>query len=244
MTSRGVVDVVFCLDVSGSMKPCIEAVKTHVVSFVEALASDGQRAWDVRLDFVAYRAGQDRVWLRSARSADLVAGLYRDQASDLFVGQVEDFRRALALLDAEGDEASLIALDCSLDFPWRPRRTCHRVVILLTDEPLEGGCAVSKQTAAIPALIGKIQSLGVMLFMVAPQSPAFEAISAVDKSEYHVVEATGDGLTTVDFAEVLSYIGKSVSKSQGAGAGMEASVARGLFGQQAWRALSGGWFLM
>ena len=55
MTStKGVADVVFCLDASDSMKPCIDGVRTHIGSFLDGLKSDQQRARDVRFDFVAH----------------------------------------------------------------------------------------------------------------------------------------------------------------------------------------------
>ena len=37
MSTKGTADVVFCLDASGSMGPCIEGVKSHIASFVDGL---------------------------------------------------------------------------------------------------------------------------------------------------------------------------------------------------------------
>ena len=52
-----------------------------------------------------------------------------------------------------------------------------------------------------------------MLFIVAPQSLAFQELSAVERSEYTVVES-GDGLASANLGDVLGFIGKSVSKSR------------------------------
>jgi hypothetical protein len=239
MTTRGVVDVVFCLDASSSMTPCIEGVKAHITHFVQGLQSTPNTKWDVRLDFVAHQtqseAGTDRrfYYHRSALVGELWQTLYRGEPGQLFLADLEQFRRGLTDVRAAGDESPFVALDICLDFPWRPASACHRVVIMLTDEPFETGLDQERHRALLPALIRKIQDLRVMLYIVAPQSHAYSELSAVDRSEYHIADDAGNGLATVDFSQVLSYIGKSVSKAHLQGG--EAVVQRGLFGQPTWR---------
>ena len=38
MSTKGTADVIFCLDASGSMGPCIEGVKSHIAGFAEKLS--------------------------------------------------------------------------------------------------------------------------------------------------------------------------------------------------------------
>jgi hypothetical protein len=229
------------------MEPCIEAVKSHVANFVASLATPRQQQWDVRLDFVAHRAGGStssgtRVWHRSAKSEDLIASLYGAQSGALFLSSIDEFKAAVSQISASGNESNLIALDCCLDFPWRPASSCHRVVILLSDEPVEGGCAVDLQLQAVPRLLAKLQDLRVMLFIVAPDSQGFMQLSGAQRSEYTVVDS-GDGLASANLGEVLSFIGKSVSKSQGQG-GQAPPADRALFGQTNWTRSAGGWYAL
>jgi hypothetical protein len=233
MSTRGVADVVFCLDASASMEPCIEGVKAHIGDFVEGLGTSSQVRWDLRLDFVAHSAGERLFQARTAFEADAVAALYGAPQPRLFTPDVRAFRDALSTVRAEGNEASLVALDCCLDFPWRPAAGCHRVVVLMTDEPFEGGTMLAEQEAKLDALVDKLQRLRVILHLVGPPSEVFDRLAAAPRSEYQAVEAGGTGLANVDFKEVLSAIGKSVSAS--ALQAGSASAPRGLFGQAAWR---------
>jgi hypothetical protein len=243
MSTKGIADVIFCLDASGSMQPCIESVKRHIVDFVAGLTSNGQQKWDLRLDFVAHQAGvsanrgvpfnNSSVFLD-----DCWDGLYlnlRQEGMRFFTENQAEFQMGLDRISCQGDEAMLLALDFCLDFPWRPAKNCHRVVIMLTDEPCETGFNVSGQQAKIVELIQKIQGLRVMLFLVAPDSPIYQELAQADKSEYEVIDDAqmGGGLAGVDFRKVLEYIGKSVSVSTNQGS-PTAEVMRGVFGQSSW----------
>lgn len=239
MSTRGVADIVFCLDSSRSMRPCFDEVRQHLGDFVAGLQSKGQVTWDLRLDFVAHSAGSAQGGtlhnLRSLYHPVVVKALYGGTQGKgrFFTTDAAEFSGALAKVEVGGDEASLVALDCCLDFPWRDAATCHRVVIFMTDERCEGGVAVPEMREKVPALQKKIQALRVMLYMVAPDSKMYSELSAVDRSEYEVVNEQGNGLADVNFAEVLSYIGKSVSVSQ-LQAGAAPAVERGIFGQAGW----------
>jgi hypothetical protein len=239
MTTRGCADVVFCLDASKSMKPCFDGVRQHLSAFLSGLKSRGQTAWDLRVDFVAYSTGTAEgggVLLRhsSMFHEDLRGALYGGdaQSARFFTTDLDLFGEKIGSIHCEGDEASMVALDFALDFPWRPASKCHRIVILMTDEKFETGKVIEDQRAAIPQLVEKIQKLRVMLFLVAPLSRGFEELTKVEKSEYEAVDIKEKGLGDLDFKRVLESIGKSVSSSQ---QGNEAAgVKRGLFGQSEW----------
>ncbi|MBN2584530.1 MAG: VWA domain-containing protein, partial [Planctomycetes bacterium] len=178
MSTRRVADVIFCLDASASMQPCIQAVRRHIGDFVRGLHSDPQSTWDVRLDFVAHSASEDAdatvFRQRSLHNESVVGALYAgSQSARFFTTDVEQFSRGLNDVEVSGNEAPLVALDTCLDFPWRDAAECHRVVILMTDEPLESGVLVNDQLQMLPAVIDKIQKLRVMLFIVAPPSDGF-----------------------------------------------------------------------
>ena len=236
MTSRGVADFVFCLDASASMAPCFDAVRTHLVSLIEGLGPASQVHWDIRFDFVAYSAselnGQHIFIHRSVFNEDLRTALYLTQSGRLFTTDVELLREQLGRVRVSGDEASLVALDFALDMPWRDAAGCHRAVILMTDEPFERGIFQAEQRARLSDLITKIQTLRVMLYMVTPESETFSKLAEVDRCEHVIVDSQGDGLSRVDYRELLSYVGKSVSVSS-----LQATPGRGqraLFGQDRW----------
>lgn len=240
MAGRGCADVVFCLDTSASMRPCFDAVRQHLLDFLNGLRASGQMAWNLRFDFVAHRASSSGTGTHfqhsSLRYSELWDGLYgkgRQSSELLFTTDAEEFKVGITSLKAKGDEANFVALDFCLDMPWRESLDCHRVVIQLTDEPLETGLLVHEQEEKIPALIEKIQNLGVLLFLVGPESKAFDAIAQADRSEYEAVASSGDGLSRVDFARVLEHVGKSVSVSR-LQKPRPTSVHRGLFGQENW----------
>lgn len=241
-STKGVVDVVFCLDASGSMAPCIDGVRRNVGAFLDGLAGDANRKLDCRIDYLAHSCSEDGEVFRvqSLRTSDtaLLSALYgpNGKPDSYFTRDAAEVRRGLEAVTTFGDEAMLVALDMCLDFPWRARGQCHRVVVMLTDEPLEDNADAGRQKQTLGPLIDKIHALGVMLFLVAPKSPGFEELAEADKSQFQQVGQTHDGLGSLDFARVLSHIGKSVSVSvpglQGSG---DRPVKRALFGQDAWQ---------
>lgn len=246
MAGRQTADVVFCIDASGSMAPCFRALKDNIRSFVKGLESGGQYNWDLRLDFLAYNAGIGSgagvFGFRSLKQRDLgvLHSLYdqggKDQSAEtlFFTSDIGEFCKALDDVEVEGDEATFIALDTALDFPWRPVSKCHRVLVVLTDEALETGVFVEKQTKKLPELIDKIHTLKVELFLVGPESDAFSDLSAADRSEYVILDNDHDGLKNADFSKVLESIGKSVSAAFPPGQFTPPEVQRALFNQHAW----------
>ncbi len=239
-STKGVVDVVFCLDASGSMAPCIDGVRRNINAFLGGLAGDENRKIDCRIDFLAHSCSEafDAFRCESLRCRDLdfLAALYGANAKreQFFTTDVGDIRRGLERVEPYGDEAVLVALDMCLDFPWRPRGVCHRVVAMLTDEPFEENAGARDQKGMIGTIIEKIHALGVMLFLVGPKSAGFDELSEADKSQFQQVGQTHDGLGSLDFGRVLSHIGKSVSVAS-LGAETERPVKRALFGQDRWQ---------
>lgn len=161
MSTKGVADVVFVIDASNSMSPCIDAVRKHIGSFVEGITSNPQVTWDWRMDFLAHQTGQgdsgSLVFLMQSvfyeDGMSLVTNLYHSsrQGARFFIKSQTEFINALGRIRVKGDETPLIALDTALDYPWRPSQSCHRVVIFLTDEPFETGTGLDWQREQIRA---------------------------------------------------------------------------------------------
>jgi hypothetical protein len=238
-STKGIVDVVFCLDASGSMAPCIDGVRRNINVFLDGLAGDANRPVDCRIDFLAHSCDETGTVVRSTSlrrsGADLVKSLYGQSADPnaFFTTDPREIRSGLEAVNVYGDEAMLLALDLCLDYPWRKREGCHRVVVLLTDEPMESNADSAGQKKMIGAVIDKIHALGVMLFLVGPASAGFNELAEADKSQYQQTAQSLDGLVSLDFGRVFAHIGKSVSVSSVQGP-REKPVKRALFGQDTW----------
>lgn len=237
-TTKGVVDVVFCLDASGSMAPCIHGIRRNVRSFLDGLSGPNVRV-DCRFEMLAHSCdesnGTFRLQSLRLENLNLVHALYGGNrpAADFWTADPGVLQTALDGVQVYGDEAVVVALDIALDYPWRPRAGCHRVVVLLTDEPMESNAHAQEQRQKVSAVIDKIHALGAVLFLVGPPSPGLSELAEADKSQYQKVAQTQDGLGSLDFAKVLAHIGKSVSVSALQG-GAEKPTQRALFDQDRW----------
>lgn len=218
MAGRNCADIVFCIDASGSMKPCIDGVRDNIEKLLEGLQADVQTTWDVRFDFLAFHDSKDGVhWYRSVAlpACPLIDAIYKkENQRALFTKDLAAFKAGLKAIEVEGEEEQLLALDIAMDFPWRPSDSCHRVVVLLTDESVETGVAVEEQKAKIETLVSKIMDKRIKLFVIAPESDGFYRLSKADRCEYDDSGAEREGLRNVDFSKMMTAIGKSVSMSQ------------------------------
>lgn len=228
MAGRETADIVFCMDASGSMQPTFKGVREHVLELLESLKADCQRDWDVRFDFLAYNTamncnGKDGMKFHTVgcRGISVLDGLYRSPrdanggaTSGFFTRDVNAFRAALGRVKCEGDEMTAVALDMAADFPFRDAATCHRVIILLTDEKMEDGLNTGKAETKLMDLARKMQDRRIALYMITPQSDMYDTLSQIDKCEWTVVDSNSDGLRSVDFSKLMQSIGKSVSVSQ------------------------------
>lgn len=242
MPGRNCADIVFCIDASGSMEPCLKAVCENIGKLLEGLNSDGQTTWDVRFDFLTFQETANSS--HSYRSVNhycvpLVTAIYKEHDdSKFFTRDLEQFKSSLADVTPRGEEMHLSALDIAMDFPWRSSNDAHRVVVLLSDEPVETGIDVGEQVAKIDKLIEKVMAKRIKLFIIAPESDAFYRLASADRCEYSDLESQQDGLQSVDFSKMLSTIGKSVSVSQSYEGGKTEPMP--LFNQNTWSRVTDG----
>ena len=166
---KGVVDLVFVIDATGSMAPCIDAVKRNIQGFMATIGTSGEganansggRVIDWRVRVVGYRdAVCDEEWL----------------IQNPFVRTTEEVHKQLDALHAEGggDEpeslleaiyavATLAESDRgAVEDPmrWRHRRQAARIVVVLTDASFhpemtggvaDGGAVTDVQNAVLNA---------------------------------------------------------------------------------------------
>lgn len=194
--AKGVADVVFVVDVSGSMSPVIEAVKSHINTFVESIRTNSQSPIDLRLGLVAHEtSGGDR----------------RGVTAYPFTNDVPQFQGNLASCDRDsaGDEFGLPALDRALDFDWRP--VSRRFVISFTDEPVAGGSDVEFQLSKLQQLTEKFVALRVSGYVIGPDCPHYDNVCAGPRMVRMKVGQAE--LATYDFGSFLQSLGKTVSST-------------------------------
>jgi hypothetical protein len=231
--TKGVADIVFLIDVTGSMAPCIDALRRNIEAFVDSLsrgdANNAAPVKDWRGKVVGYRdieASQseglpwfvDNPFVRDA-------GALKAQLAALQAAGGGD--EPESLLDALYNVASMEAIPkgSQSEDPskWRYRSDAARVVIVFTD-------ASFKETMNIPeARGGSLQDVAnvvmanrIVLSLFAPNFEGYDRLSQIDKSEWEVVEFEGlspqealEKFTSdpVNFRNTLKQLAASVSRS-------------------------------
>lgn len=231
--TKGVADIVFVIDVSGSMTTCIDALRRNIEIFVESLsqgdANTAAPVRDWRGKVVGYRdfeASQveglpwivDNPFVRD--TAALKAQLGTLQAAG---GGDEPESLLDALFTVASMESSPKGSQTMEPGKWRYRSDAARVVIVFTD-------ASFKETMSIPeAKGGSLQDVAnvimanrIILSLFAPQFEGYDRLSQIDKSEWEVVEFEGlnpqealQKFTSdpANFRTTLKQLAASVSRS-------------------------------
>jgi len=221
----GVVDFVFLVDATGSMAPCMDALKTNVGIFIDELEGPQSSVRNWRGKVIAFRDvpadGKDW-WHEEPFVSD--SEMLRDQLGRLEAHGGGD--EPESLLDAlhrvarsESSERGAQTLD---PYKWRYRSDAARVVIVFTDATYHpvmsypegaGGTVADVQNAV---MTGRI-----ILIMYAPNHPCYEELAKIDKAEWEAIPADPDyvqGLVKytgdkTNFQKALLALAKSVSMS-------------------------------
>lgn len=241
MAGRETADIVFCIDVSGSMEPTIDGVKSHVKELVKSLESDLQQKWDVRFDFLAYSMSDGfRIETMNYKGRDVLDAVYKNpeeadlqSEGGLFTRDIEKFCGALDRVECYGDESTIPAVDIAADFPFRDSSSCHRVIVLLTDEAVRTGMYSADSEERVLDLAQKLQDKRIALYMTTPDCPVYDKLSQADKCEWNV--DSSNGLGGVNFMKLMQSIGKSISVSQTSASGEKRDRPRPLFNESKWR---------
>ncbi|WP_128565627.1 vWA domain-containing protein [Methylobacterium crusticola] len=231
--TKGVADIVFLIDISGSMSPCIDALRHNVEVFVESLsrgdANNAAPVKDWRAKVVGYRdfetAGSEGIpWIIDHSFVRDASNLKAQLATLQAAGGGDEPE---SLLDALYKVAAMEAVPKGSQSvepgKWRYRSDAARVVIVFTD-------ASFKETMSIPeAKGGSLQDVAnivmanrIILSLFAPNFEGYDRLSQIDKSEWEVVEFEGlspqealQKFTSdpVNFRTTLKQLAASVSRS-------------------------------
>ncbi|MDQ6658227.1 MAG: VWA domain-containing protein [Actinomycetota bacterium] len=216
------VDIVFCIDVTGSMTPIIDAVKTNALRFYEDvqtnLTAKGKNVNALRVRVIAFRD------FTSEASTAL-------QESSFFPLPDEQtaFAAFVSGLVAEGGgdaaESGLEALSLAINSPWTSHGDRRRqVIVVWTDAPAHPlnfaelppdlASSVPSNFSALTDLWedpqGPVGTSSKRLILFAPDGPGWSDISANWENVVHHPSQAGSGLSEIDYGTIVDSIGNSV----------------------------------
>jgi hypothetical protein len=216
------VDIVFCIDVTGSMTPIIDQVKNNALRFYDDvqknLTEKGKNVDQLRVRVLAFRDFK----------ADGAAAL---QESPFYTLPAEragfsDFVNGL-IAEGGGDapESGLEAVALAMTSSWTTTGDRRRqVIVVWTDQPaqsLDASVLPPDLSSRVPADFsaltdlweneqGPMGSSSKRLILFAPDGPGWSDISGVWENVVHHPSQAGGGLSDVDYGTIVDSIGNSV----------------------------------
>jgi hypothetical protein len=221
------VDIVFCIDATGSMRPVIDAVKDNVRSFHDllssAMAEKSKSISQLRVRVVAFRDFADN-------PDDAL------QFTDFFTlpAQREEFETFVSGLRADGGgdepESALEALAVAIDSAWERGLDRRRhVIVVFTDAPAHplGDAFVRREATypqAAPASINELferwgyqssqepsmENAAKRLLLFAPDTTPWNRIAADWDNTIFLPSRAGDGLEDHEMGEIIDAIANSI----------------------------------
>jgi hypothetical protein len=231
--TKGVADVVFLIDVSGSMAPIIDALRKNIEAFVDSLSSGDANnvapVRDWRGKVVGYRdieaaAAEGLEWLedhpfvRDAGALKAQLAALRAQGGGDEPESLLDALYTIATMEASAKGAQ--AEDAN---KWRYRSEAARVVVVFTDASFKETMSIQAvKGGALQDVANVVMANRIILSLFAPNFEGYDRLSQIDKSEWEVVDY--EGLTpqealqkfTADpanFRTTLKQLAASVSRS-------------------------------
>ena len=220
---RGVVDVIFLIDATGSMGKCIEAGKNNIRSFFKTMTSDegnGSPVKDWRAKIVGFRDfvddGPERWLIDNPFTRDVqtleeqLAAIKADSGGDI----PESLLDALYKLITVGETGPQEEPDA---FRWRPKRAAARVIVIFTDAPYKTPMSIPEAAGLdVEAIFNEIEQKRIILSIFAPDDECYYTLSEAPRSEY--MKAQGQSLDSLTsdpaaFAKLMKQLAKSVSQS-------------------------------
>jgi von Willebrand factor type A domain len=231
--TKGVADIVFVVDISGSMSTCIDALRKNIEAFIDSLsqgdANNAAPVRDWRGKVVGYRdieaaEAEGLPWIVDNPFVRDASALKAQLATLQAAGGGDEPESLLdALYKVASMEASPKGSQTEDPGKWRYRSDAARVVVVFTD-------ASFKETMNIPeAKGGSLQDVAnlvmanrIILSLFAPNFEGYDRLSQIDKSEWEVVEFEGlspqealQKFTSdpANFRTTLKQLAASVSRS-------------------------------
>lgn len=218
------VDLVFCIDATGSMGNVIEMVKNNALHFysdvTKAMAEKNKTIDKLRVRIVAFRD-----YIADGDDAMLVTDFFN------LPEQTEDFERCVHSIEAFGGgddpEDGLEALGYAIKSDWSTEGVKKRQVIVVWTDAQTHNIGYGKSAGNYPngmaasfdeltSWWGDRQNNGFInqnakrLLLFAPDGPAWSTISDVWDNVIHFPSNAGKGLEEFDYSEILASITNSI----------------------------------
>lgn len=218
------VDMVFCIDSTGSMGGVIDMVKKNALTFYSdvtaAMAKKNKTIDQLRVRVVAFRD-----YIADGDEAMLTTNFFNLPA------QADDFEKCVKSIVADGGgddpEDGLEALGYAIKSDWNQEGMKKRqVIVVWTDAPtheLGYGKSVSNYPAhmakdfnELTAWWGDKQNKGFInqnakrLLLFAPNGPHWSTISNTWDNVIHFTSVAGKGLGEYDYSQILDAISNTI----------------------------------
>jgi hypothetical protein len=224
---KGIADIVFLLDATGSMGPCINAVKHNIKTFVTTMTTPNPNGGAVVKEWRAKVVGY-----RDLDYTDFPA--YIDNN---FVSTVSELEAQLDALSADGGgdepETLLESLYRLANMPstkpdeplqpdaWRSVGASRRFVVVFTDAPFKEPLR-DPRGASIDDVILNLMTSKIVLHIFAPKKfERFNTLAEVDKAQWYAIpvqegKAPQDALAeyTSDptkFSKIIEQLAKTIT---------------------------------
>jgi hypothetical protein len=226
---KGIPDIVFLLDATGSMKECIQAVTQNIATFVDTLATPdangGVMIKDWRIRVIGYRDhnADGSQWL----------------VDNPFTADIDEVKAQLSALEAMGGgdepESLFDAMYMLTQWPsaekgepaqptgWRHRHDAARVVVAFTDASSKPSFQASDgSTGSVDDLIQAYHANKLKVILYAPEAPCYTDLSMMNGLEWEPVGTLGENpvqalkdytSNSANFRKVMEALAKSVSAS-------------------------------
>lgn len=218
------VDMVFCIDATGSMRGILDIVKTNALNFYrdvrESMAKKGKDVNELRVRIVAFRD-----YIADKEDAMLVTDFFK------LPEEAEGFEKCVKSIEAKGGgdepEDGLEALAYAIKSKWTTEGMKKRqVIVVWTDastHKLGFGAGsgyypngMAKDMRELTAWWGDRQNDGFIdqsakrLLLFAPDLPGWSDISNTWDNVIHYPSTAGNGLKELEYEQIVATIANSI----------------------------------
>jgi len=231
--TKGVADIVFVIDVTGSMTPIIDALRKNIETFIDSLsrgdANNAAPVKDWRGKIVGYRdiehaEAEGLPWIEDNPFVRDAVALKAQLAGLRAAGGGDEPESLLDVLYKVATmEASPKGAQGEDPNKWRYRSEAARVVIVFTDASFKETMSISEaKGGSLQDVANVVMANRIILSLFAPNFEGYDRLSQIDKSEWEVVEYEGlspqEALQKftadpVNFRNTLKQLAASVSRS-------------------------------
>lgn len=218
------IDIVFCIDATGSMGGIIDKVKENALSFYNDLKNEmkkkGKEISDLRAKVIVYRD-----YVADKDSAMLATDFYN------LPSEIDDFNETIWSIQAAGGgdepEDGLEALAFAIRSKWNKEGIKKRHIIVVWSDAstheLGFGSSEPNYPASMPkdfseltSWWGGVQNDGYMdynakrLLLFTPDVSGWSDISNSWDNVVHFPSKAGNGLKEIDYSQILDVIANSI----------------------------------